>query len=92
MPDTHEKRPNVQNNCHDGICLRIKGQRTKKSPRRGRFRKEDKTMADNRNMELKADGQLLVAGSHLPGYNPGDQVIIHRIRGFYGWEIIGIAK
>ncbi|MCR5212036.1 MAG: hypothetical protein K6C41_05740 [Lachnospiraceae bacterium] len=39
----------------------------------------------------EADGRLLVAGSHLPGFNPGDQVIINQIRGFYGWEIIEIA-
>ena len=37
----------------------------------------------------EGDGRLLVAGSYLPGYNPGDRVVIHRIRGFYGWEIEG---
>lgn len=37
----------------------------------------------------EGDGKLLVAGSQLPGFNPGDQVLIHEIRGFYGWEIEG---
>ena len=38
----------------------------------------------------ESDGRLLVAGSHLPGFNPGDRVLIHQIRGFYGWEIEGV--
>ncbi len=39
----------------------------------------------------EAEGRLLVAGPDLPGFNPGDQVLIYHIRGFYGWEITGAA-
>ena len=33
-------------------------------------------------------GRFAVADRHLPNYNSGDEVIVNRIRGYYGWEII----
>ncbi|MBQ7563636.1 MAG: hypothetical protein IJT16_06560 [Lachnospiraceae bacterium] len=37
--------------------------------------------------EIVGDGRIAVAGKHLPGYSIGDHVLVHQIRGFYGWEI-----
>ena len=34
------------------------------------------------------DGRFAVADRHLPNYDTGDEVIVKRIRGYYGWEII----
>ncbi len=39
--------------------------------------------------EIAGAGRIAVAGSHLPGYSLGDQVLVRQIRGYYGWEIEG---
>ena len=36
-------------------------------------------------------GRFAVADRHLPNYNPGDEVIVNHIRGYYGWEILDLA-
>ena len=36
------------------------------------------------------DGRIAVADRHLPNLNPGDEVIVNHIRGYYGWEIIKV--
>ncbi len=36
-------------------------------------------------------GRFVVADHHLPGFNTGDEVIVNRIRGYYGWEIIQLT-
>ncbi len=36
-------------------------------------------------------GRFAVADHHLPSFNTGDEVIVNRIRGYYGWEIIQVT-
>ena len=36
-------------------------------------------------------GRFAVDDRHLPNYNPGDEVIVNHIRGYYGWEILDLA-
>ena len=36
------------------------------------------------------DGRIVIADSSKPAYSIGDQVILNRIRGAYGWEIDGV--
>ena len=35
-------------------------------------------------------GRIAVADRHIPNLNPGDEVIVNHIRGYYGWEIIKV--
>ncbi len=36
------------------------------------------------------DGRIVIADSSKPAYSIGDQVVLNRIRGAYGWEIEGV--
>ena len=36
------------------------------------------------------DGRIAIADSSKPAYSIGDQVVLNRIRGAYGWEIEGV--
>ncbi len=42
--------------------------------------------------EIEEDGRIAAAGAELPKYSIGDQVVIHQIWGFYGWQIDGVFE